>query len=104
MRKILPVDQRPKQNHKEENLLTLHQEQFLLGKELGLMLNQGNILSPVMKYRKKRCIFFVIHNMCIERKMEQFISGELRKISRNISCVLFIGQHVESMLGRRRRK
>ena len=29
------------------------QEQFLLGRELGLMFNQGNILSPVMKYRRK---------------------------------------------------
>ena len=29
------------------------QEQFLLGRELGLMLNQGNILSPIMKYRRK---------------------------------------------------
>ena len=28
------------------------QEQFLLGRELGLMLNQGNILSPIMKYRR----------------------------------------------------
>ena len=27
-----------------------------------------------MKYRRKWCIFFVIHNMCIEKKMEQFIS------------------------------
>ena len=29
------------------------QEQFLLERELGLMLNQGNILSPNMKYRRK---------------------------------------------------
>ena len=38
---------------KEENVLALFQEQFLLGRELGLMLNQGNILSPIMKYRRK---------------------------------------------------
>ena len=29
MRKILHADQRLKQNHKEENLRALHQEQFL---------------------------------------------------------------------------
>ena len=40
-------------NHREENLPALLQEQFLLGRELGLMLNQGNILSPIMKYRRK---------------------------------------------------
>ena len=40
-----------KQNHKEENLPALRQEQFLLGRELGLMLNQGNIHSPIMMYR-----------------------------------------------------
>ena len=28
------------------------QEQFLLGKERGPMLNQGNIRSPIMKYRR----------------------------------------------------
>ena len=27
--------------------------ELLLGRELGLMLIQGNILSPIMKYRKK---------------------------------------------------
>ena len=53
MRKIWHADQRLKQNHKEENLPAFHQEQFLMGRELGLMLNQGNILSPIMKYRRK---------------------------------------------------
>ena len=71
----------------------LLQEQFLLGRELGLMLNQGNVHSPMMKYLRKWCIFFVIHNMCIE-KMEPFNSGELQKIFRNISCLAFLGQMV----------
>ena len=48
MRRISHADQRPKQNHKEENLPALHQEQFLSGRERGPMLNQGNILSPGM--------------------------------------------------------
>ena len=50
MRRILDADQRLKQNHKEENLSALHQEQFQLRKEFGPMLNQGNIYSPIMKY------------------------------------------------------
>ena len=41
MRRILHADQRPAQNHEEENLPALHQEQFLLGTGLGPMLNQG---------------------------------------------------------------
>ena len=47
------ADQRLKQNHKEENLPALHQEQFLLGREFGSMLNQENNLSPIKKYRRK---------------------------------------------------
>ena len=53
IRKILQADQRLKQNHKEENLPALLQKQFLLGRELGLILNQGRILSPIMEYRRK---------------------------------------------------
>ena len=30
-------------------------------------------------------------NMCIEKMMGQFESGELKKIFRNISCIAFIG-------------
>ena len=82
MRRILHADQRLKQNHKGEDLPALHQEQFLLRKELGPMLNQGNIHSPIMKYLRNWFIFFVMDNMCIERMMEQFISGESKKIIR----------------------
>ena len=35
MQVILHADQRPKQNHKDENLLVLLQEQYLLGKDFG---------------------------------------------------------------------
>ena len=41
MRRILHASQRIKQNHIEENLPALLQEQFLLVKEFGPMLNQG---------------------------------------------------------------
>ena len=52
MRRILHADRRPKQNRKEENLPALHQEQFLLGTGLGPMLNQENIHSLIMIYRR----------------------------------------------------
>ena len=52
MRRILHADQKLKQNPKEENLPALPHEQFLLGKEFGPMLNQGNIYSPILKYRR----------------------------------------------------
>ena len=52
MRLILHADQRPKRNHKDENLPPLAQELYLLGKEFGPMLSQENIQSPIMKCRR----------------------------------------------------
>ena len=91
MRRILQANQRLKRNHKEENLPALHQEQLLLRKELGPMLKQGNIQSPILKYRRNWFIFFVMDNMYIEKMMELFNSGELKKIFRNISHIVLIG-------------
>ena len=45
---ILQADQRPKQNHKDEILPAHPQELFLWVKELGPMLNQEKIQSPIM--------------------------------------------------------
>ena len=47
------ADRRQKQNHKEENLPALHQESFPLKEGIGSILNQGNILSSIMRYRRK---------------------------------------------------
>ena len=44
--------QSPKQNHKDDILTAYPQELFLLVKELGTMLNQENIHSPIMMYRR----------------------------------------------------
>ena len=52
MRVILHADRRPKQNHKDKNLPALPQEQYLLVKEFGPMLNQENIQSSIMKYQE----------------------------------------------------
>ena len=54
------------------------------------MLNQENFHSPIMKCRRNWFVFFVMENMYIEKMMEQFNSGELKKIFRKISCTVII--------------
>ena len=60
---ILHVDQRPKQNHKDENLPTLPQEPYLSGKEFGPMLNQENIQSPIMKCRRNYLLHIQLNDL-----------------------------------------
>ena len=79
MRRILQADQRPKQNLKEENLPAFTQQQHLLGKEIGPMLHQGNIHSPIMKCRRNRSIFFVMEDN-LEKTMERLNAGEQKII------------------------
>ena len=90
MRVILQTDQRPEQNHKDEILPAHPQELYLLGKELGPMLNQVNIQSPIMKYRRNWFIFFVME-VYPDKTMERLNSGESKTIFRNISCIVIIG-------------
>ena len=52
MRVTLHADQRPKKNHKDENLPAHPHKPYLLVKEFGPMLNQENIQSPIMKCRR----------------------------------------------------
>ena len=87
MRVILHAGQRPKQNHKDENLPALPQEPYLLGKELGPMLNQENIDSPI---NDNWFIFFDMQGYK-EEMMERFNSGESKTIFRNISSIVIIG-------------
>ena len=94
--------QKQKQNHKEENLLTLHQESFPLKEGIGSTLNQGNILSPRMRFRRKWFIFFVTRRKYIEKRTERLIFGE-RTSSESISTYLLVGWALESLLGSRRR-
>ena len=51
---ILQADQRPKQNHKDVLLPTHSQKLFLLGKELGLILNHKNIRSLIIQCRRRK--------------------------------------------------
>ena len=46
------ADQRPKQKHKNAMLPAHPQELYLLGKELGLILNHKNIRSPIIQCRR----------------------------------------------------
>ena len=49
---ILHADQRPKQNHKDENLPALPQEPYLLGEDFGPMLKREKIQSAIMRCRR----------------------------------------------------
>ena len=55
------------------------------------MLNQVNIHSPIMKYRSNWCIFFVMEIKYIEKMMERFNSGDLKKFFRNNSRTVLVG-------------
>ena len=83
MRVILHADQRSKRNHKDENLPALPQELYLLEKEFGPTLNQENIQSPILRYRRNKFIFFVMEDY-IEKMMEQLNSGESKTMFKNI--------------------
>ena len=90
MHVVLQADQRPKQNHNDEILPAHPQEQYLLVKEFGPMLNLENIPSPIIKCRRKWFFFFVME-VYPEKMVEQLTSGESETIFRNISCVAIIG-------------
>ena len=87
---LLQADQRPMQNHKDEILPAHPQELFLLARELGLMLNQENIRSPIIQCRRNWSIFFVMV-VYFEKMMERLNSGESKTIFRNILCFVIIG-------------
>ena len=50
------------QTHKDVLLPAHPQKLYLLGRQFGPMLNQENIQSLIMIYRRNWCIFFVMHN------------------------------------------
>ena len=61
-----------------------------IGKEFGLMLNEENIQSPIMKYQRNWFVFFVMESY-LEKTMGRLNSGESKTIFRNISCIVIIG-------------
>ena len=70
-----------KKNHREENLPALPQEQFLLGKEYGPMLNQVNIHSPIMICSKK-LIHLLRHGQHVHREDDGAV--QFRRIKENL--------------------
>ena len=80
MRRILHADQRQKQNHKEENLLAFHQESFPLEEGIGLTLHQGNILSPILKFRRK--CHLLRHSQQVHREEDGAV--HFRRVKENL--------------------
>ena len=68
-------------NQNRKNLL-LRQVSYRCMKENGLTLSHQNKLSLRTISRRKWSVFFDIHNKCIEKMTERFISGELNNIFR----------------------
>ena len=101
MRKTLRADQRPKGNHKDENLPLRRQEQYLLGKEFWPMLNQESIQSPILQCRRNQFIFFVME-VYQEKTMERLNSGENYLQDHFVFCH-HLSDKVEERHGRRRR-
>ena len=75
---------------KNEILPAHPQELYLLGKELGPMLNLDSIQSPIMKCQRDWFVFFV-REIYLEKKMERLNSGESKMSFRNISSIVNIG-------------
>ena len=66
------------------------QEQYLLVRELGSMLNQKNIHVPVVRCRRNFFIFFDVQEYK-KKTMGRLNSIKLKTIFRNISCIVIIG-------------
>ena len=87
MRKILHADQRQKQNHKEENLLTLALEPFRWTKGIGMILNQENTLSLSAYEVSKKMIHLLRHSQQIQEEEQKGDSSTalFKDIERNLS-------------------
>ena len=90
MHVLLRADQRPKQNHKDVLLPAHPQKRYLLGKELGPILNHKIIRPPIIQCRRNWSIFFVMV-VYLEKMMERLNSGDQKIIFRTILCILDIG-------------
>ena len=105
MRKILHADQRLKQNHKEENLPTLPQELYLLGRELGLILNHKKYLLSDYSVSKK--LINLLRHGSLHRENDGAIEfWRIKDYHQDHFCVLssWVWRKVEEQHGRRRRK
>ena len=63
----------------------------ILGKELGPMLNQENIQSPIVKCRRNWFVFFVME-VYPEKMMERLKSWRIKdNLQKHLSCIVIIG-------------
>ena len=95
MRKILYADQRQKQNHKEENLLALHQESFPWKEGIGAILNQGNISLSEYEISKK-VTYLLRRSQKVHREEDGAVHfWRIKENLQNHSHNLFIGLTVD---------
>ena len=93
MRGILHADQRPKQNHKDENLPAVPQESYQLGDRTWTDVEPGEYSLSDFAVSKK-LIHHLRHGKQVPREIDGAIlnSGESKMIFGNISRIVLIGQ------------
>ena len=89
MQVILQVDQKSKQNHTDVLLSAHPQKLYLLGKELGLILNHKNIRSPTIQCQRNWSIFFIMI-VYLKKMIKRLNPGEWKIIFGIILCILNI--------------
>ena len=98
------ADQRPKQNHKDVIVPAHPQELYLLVKELGPMLNQENIQSPIMKCQRNYSSSSSWKSTP-RRRWSDWIQENQRQSSETFLVLSsLVWRQVEEKHGKRRRK
>ena len=87
---LLRADQRSKQNHKDVFLPAHPQKLYLLGKELGPILNHKIIRPSIIQCRSNWSFFFVMV-IYLEKMVERLNSGDWKIIFGTNLCTLNIG-------------
>ena len=91
MQVTLQADRKPKKNQKDILLPAHPQKLFLVGKELGLILNQKNIRSLSIQFRRKWSIFFVRHDKLLQEDDGAIEFWSKRLSSERILSTLSVG-------------
>ena len=91
MQVLLQTDQRPKQNHKDVPLPVHPQELYILGKELGPVLNQEEYSLSDYPVSKKLIHLLRHGSLPRDRRWSDRILENKRSSSESISCILDIG-------------
>ena len=91
MQVILHADQRPQQNHKDENLPILPQKRYLLVKESGPMLNQGE--HSISDYAVFKKLIHLLRHAKIQREDDGAIEFWRTKddLQKYVPAIVIIG-------------